>query len=563
MKKTCALILSLIFVLSLLSGCTKSEEIMSNQNLSEKTTAENVTAPSNSSETDTTIKTVDDFIKAIAPGAEITLAPGFFLLSDAATFEKDTGNAYCEWCYTYDGYELLIKNVDNLTIHGSGMAETTIQAEPRFANVLRFSDCTNIKITDLTAGHTIADNGCLGDVLRFEGCNKVTVSECGLFGCGSTGVSTDFCNNMTISDCEIYNCSASGVWFGDSRKITVEKCYIHDLGQENEYAAIAAFGVYGSQSITFSHCNTQGNQLFYYINSTNSYDIHIENCGVADNTFDEAVFNLNGSSVTMENTEITGNNIWNWYTEYGDSLVLNEMDYPLTAEALQDMYVYIEEPSIPEGAPSEVEMKEVTVHTVNEFLAAIAPNTRIFLDAPVFDLTTASDYGGAGGMYYEWREEYDGPSLWITDVVNLEITSPDFNKNNHKITAFPRYADVLGFDSCQNIMISGFTAGHTQEPGTCIGGVLDFDDCDEVFVSNMNLYGCGTLGVITDHCSCVNIYDTNIYECSYGGTHMYKTKDIIFNNCSYWSLGGPTFNFEDCKNILIDGAERSNGIYNF
>lgn len=561
MKKTISIVLTLILVFSLFSGCAKTDESQKNPELPETPQSETADTPADSSE-QTEIKTVDEFIKAIAPGAEITLAPGFFLLSDSATYEKDTGNPYCEWYYNFDGYELLIKDVDNLTIHGSGMNETTIQAEPRYANVLHFSDCTNIHITHLTAGHTIADGGCIADVLRFDGCNKVTVSECGLFGCGSTGVSTDFCNNMTISNCEIYNCSSTGVWFSDSRNITVEDCYIHDLGNKGTFTALAAIGTYGSQNITFRHCNTQGNTLFYYINSTNSFNINIIDCGAADNDFDEAVFNLFCSSVTMTNTEITGNAIWNWYSEYSDSNVMDENGSPLSSDDLEKMYIYEEEP-ITEVAPVDIEMKEVTVHTVDEFLSAISPNTRIFLDAPVFDLTTASGYGGVGGMYYEWREEYDGPSLWIYGVENLEITSPDFNKNNHKITAFPRYADVLGFEDCRNIMVSGFTAGHTQEPGTCIGGVLNFMDCEEVFVSNMNLYGCGTLGVITDHCRCVNVYDTNIYECSFGGIQMSKTKDIIFNNCSFWSLGGPTFNFSSCKNILIDGTERSNGTYNY
>ena len=47
-------------------------------------------------------------------------------------------------------------------------------------------------------------------------------------------------------------------------------------------------------------------------------------------------------------------------------------------------------------------------------------------------------------------------------------------KNANTLSATPRYAQVLSFDRCSNIAVENLTAGHTKEPGYCVGGVLLF-----------------------------------------------------------------------------------------
>jgi PBP1b-binding outer membrane lipoprotein LpoB len=48
----------------------------------------------------------------------------------------------------------------------------------------------------------------------------------------------------------------------------------------------------------------------------------------------------------------------------------------------------------------------VTVTTVDEFLAAIAPNTEIIVDAELIDLSKATGYGKTNGDNYHEKKEY-------------------------------------------------------------------------------------------------------------------------------------------------------------
>ena len=59
---------------------------------------------------------------------------------------------------------------------------------------------------------------------------------------------------------------------------------------------------------------------------------------------------------------------------------------------------------------------QVRVTTVDELLAAIAPDTEIILDAEFYDLSTATGYGETGSTYYRGEEVFDGVQLTIQDV---------------------------------------------------------------------------------------------------------------------------------------------------
>ena len=172
----------------------------------------------------------------------------------------------------------------------------------------------------------------------------------------------------------------------------------------------------------------------------------------------------------------------------------------------------------------------VTVGTVDEFLAAIAPNTQILLEPGVYDLSTAADYGRELYTgYYTWEDAYDGYQLVIHDVMNLAILGG--SRADATLAAVPRYANVLTFRSCLNPLVMTLTAGHTQEPGYCAGGVLEFDDCQAPCVLDCGLYGCGTMGVYGVNCRNLTVRDTEIYECSVGAVWATACFDVRIENC--------------------------------
>ena len=138
-----------------------------------------------------------------------------------------------------------------------------------------------------------------------------------------------------------------------------------------------------------------------------------------------------------------------------------------------------------EPAPFEVSItpvitetqNTVTVTTADEFLAAVAPDTEIIVDAELIDWSTANGYGTANGEYYRWEDPFDGPELIITGVSNLTIRGAGEDHTVNVLSAVPRYAYVVMFENCSNIHVKGLTVGHTEEPGSCRGGVLGFRRC--------------------------------------------------------------------------------------
>ncbi len=67
------------------------------------------------------VSTVDELIAAIAPDTAITLEPGIYDLSTAATYGRDTGSPYTRWEPVYDGdrnesFELVITGADRLRL---------------------------------------------------------------------------------------------------------------------------------------------------------------------------------------------------------------------------------------------------------------------------------------------------------------------------------------------------------------------------------------------------------------------------------------------------------------
>ena len=144
---------------------------------------------------------------------------------------------------------------------------------------------------------------------------------------------------------------------------------------------------------------------------------------------------------------------------------------------------------------------------------------------------------------------------------NLTIRSKDGKADRHTVSAVPRYADVLVFSGCENVVLSGFTAGHTTEPGDCAGGVLTFENCMNVTVNNCGMFGCGVLGVNAASCTQITLRKCDIYECSYGGISMHDTTGIILEGCSFRDLGGNNIQLSGCSDVTVDG-EPIPGDYN-
>ena len=194
------------------------------------------------------VRTVDEFLNAIGPDRTIYLEDGVYDLSESSGYGIGSCDNW-EWMSGFDGPQLAIHDVENLTIKAAGPHRARIVAVPRYSEVLYFYNCRGITLSGFTAGHNpiISDQGCAGGVLSFTDCRDFRVEDCSLFGCGIVGVSCMSCLDGEIARTEIHDCSDGACYFYDCRDIALTDCNIHDIGS---YYGGYIYQVYGCRSIT-------------------------------------------------------------------------------------------------------------------------------------------------------------------------------------------------------------------------------------------------------------------------------------------------------------------------
>lgn len=507
-----------------------------------------------------TVHSVDELIAAIAPGAEIHIAEGEYLLSRAATYGQRTRNPYVKWKELYgDGYALAIHDLDDLAIIGSGAETTQLISDCPEADILEIEDCTGVTLQGFTAGHTPQSEGCSAGVLKLFRSDNLILDQLGLFGCGSVGINAERIQGLAVTDCEIYDCSSTGMYLTKCESVSISNCELYRLGKpvNGWHAGYTVFGISNSRGVDIAGCSFTDSDLDRFLSAWDSQEIHMAHNRIADNSFTTAVWELMGTDAVVESSNQFENNIFShWYFQGWDGTSLDraidENGEPVFTEDPAPIHTSTD--SIEAVPVITGEQKQVRVSTVDELLAAIDSNTEIILTETLYDLSTASDYGKPVSHYnYTWEDTYDGPQLVISGVENFSIVSEDDTPSLHIISAVPRYAQVIAFRDCSNVMLRGFTAGHTVEPSGCAGGVLHFTDCANLLVENCDLYGCGILGVIAWNVENLQVANSCIYECSYGGISCGNCQGVTIGGCRFWDLGGPTFQLDQCTEVSIDG----------
>ena len=506
------------------------------------------------------VTTVDELLAAIAPDRTIEMDAGTYDLSTASDYARDSSNPYYAWneVYSSDGEgitaELELKNLYNFTLTGEGMEKTVISAVPRYANVIRFSNCRDLRISDLTAGHTKEPGFCAGGVLYFANCAGAQVDRCGLFGCGTVGVSAFDTRDLTVMESDIYECSFGAVELVSCRTVSVEDCEIHDHGRRpGQGNAMFLFSAYDSNGFTVVNNRIRDNNVQNLLTCGRTKDTLFLSNEVRNNDVTTSMFTFEQYGAVVDGCVFAENeNMGNrWYNSTG-IFAYDAEGNELDAEALSAMTLRKIDPVSIHPAQSTKPMTEVAaggsveVTTVDEFLAAIGPDRTIVLNGAEFDLSTAENYGGISGEYYYWSQAFDGPELVIHDLGGLTIQGNADDPSAVTVSAVPRYANVLNFTNCRDIQLFDFTAGHTKEPGSCAGGVLHLDFCSGFRTDNMRLYGCGVLGLQTANCSSLDIRRTEIYECSQGAAHFFQTDGIAFTDCDIHDVPSPMFVFNEC-----------------
>ena len=560
-KKSAARVLAAVLTLVLLAGC----------GLAAGPAAGKSGAPVEPDPSEPVrVSSVDELLAAIAPNTLILLDEGEYDLSAASDYGRADPSPFYTWNPAEkDGYELEIRNVENLSIFGSGLEATTIAAVPRYANVLKFVDCSGLTLSELTAGHTKEPGWCRGGVVALEGCGDVSVLYCGLYGCGTVGVSAADCSNLSVAGCHIYECSSYALNVTHCRNVRATDNEIDRLGvREGQGAAAALFAASNTDGFVVCGNRVYGNAAQYLLTSVYTRNAFFLTNEVHDNRFESAVFSLEQYPVVADGCAFRDNGafepgvkpLWTLSREYD---IVDRNGEPLDDDALEAMTLEEIDPNgvfLPvraEQAAAVPAGEEIRVSTVDDFLKAVGPERTVVLDGELFDLSAAVNYGSKGGAYYYWKQNFDGPTLVIRGVKGLTILASSDAPRETTISAVPRYADVLGFEDCEDLTLAGFTAGHTKEPGSCSGGVLSFENCSGVRIERCRLFGCGILGLRARLCKDLVIASCVIYECSQGAGSFYKTEGVAFSGCVVRDVPSPALEFNESSDVTWNGETLS------
>ena len=146
-----------------------------------------------------------EFVKNIGSNKELILTPNTYNLSNLGGYLRRE-NIYHE--EVYDGLEIIIKGVNNLSIISDG-GESKLLVTPQYANVLTFRDSKNIIITNLVLGHDAKPGECAGGVLVFENCKNIIINNSILFGCGIEGLKLSNVDTFIFNSSIIRKCTQS------------------------------------------------------------------------------------------------------------------------------------------------------------------------------------------------------------------------------------------------------------------------------------------------------------------------------------------------------------------
>ena len=251
-----------------------------------------------------TVGCVANLIENIKDGATIYLKPGVYNINEwteANELDYYSSSAYCRsygsatpWnnhIFTFYG-QLILNRVNDLTIVSLDPDDPAqIITDDENDLVMSFCECSDLSLVNIVAGHSPeARGGCTANVFEFNGCDRVSVIDCDIYGCGCYGFNSYDTRDLNFTGGRIHDCSAGMFIINETltavfTDVTFENC-------NTDWSTM--FHITGSNADFYS-CKFRNLSEMFYIDSSFVW--------MSDCTMDEAAEN-----------SVTGN------AEYGSSL---------------------------------------------------------------------------------------------------------------------------------------------------------------------------------------------------------------------------------------------------
>lgn len=250
-----------------------------------------------------TVTNADQLVDAIGSDREIILKDGTYYISDVSSIKSSD---YYRFDAAFDGAELVITGVNNLTIKCKGTKPAKVITKPKYGNVMVFENCSNIKIENIEAGHGPEKGYCTGGVIRLTNTKNMTIKNSILFGSGIEGIAATESSNLKVVSTTIKGCSNSILSLSKCNEIEFDSC---EFTENKEFSLI---NIDNCINVTLKACNINNNlttssdystDCLFYI--TQSMGVLLENCIIENNA--TQYFCNSSTAMTMKDTKLENN----------------------------------------------------------------------------------------------------------------------------------------------------------------------------------------------------------------------------------------------------------------
>jgi hypothetical protein len=196
----------------------------------------------------------------------------------------------------------------------------------------------------------------------------------------------------------------------------------------------------------------------------------------------------------------------------------------------------------------------IVVSTAHQLIESIGSDRILQIAAGDYQLTGVFPKVGDG---CKWEGGRLNPSLTVSGLRNLTLKGAGAAMT--RLLVAPPDAIVLAFEKMQNLTLEGIQMGHTTKPGGCNTGVVDFEDCSRVQVTECDLFGSGILGIYARSVHGLSVRGSTIRDCSQAILTISDCTDVTFSSCTFRKNGGGmtlsgagTVAFKDCQ--VVDNS---------
>jgi hypothetical protein len=236
-----------------------------------------------------TVRTAEELIGAIASDTDILLLPGAYDITAQAAARAPQA---VWWEEVFDGVQLNVEGVKNLTLRASAPGAGHLTVTPRYAFVMNFIRCEKVRLINLKAGHTEEGYG-QGGVFGFKDCKDVTLDQIRMYG-AAEGLSLAGVSGVTVTRSEIYACAYGIMTVENSLNVRFENCSFHDNGALDLIALDGVDGFVIDHSLIVDNLIRKDCVLFRV---SGSRDLTVRNTVLAEN----GPGALGGADIAFEN----------------------------------------------------------------------------------------------------------------------------------------------------------------------------------------------------------------------------------------------------------------------